>query len=190
MEANLLWVGCGVVMAHIHTGPGQHDLTVSAFIVREAAEGWRLLLHRHKTLGIPLQPGGHVELDENPWAAILREIAEETGYAPEQLMVLQPPVRVPETVDGTAIHHPQPVSVRTHDFDADGQHRHIDLGFAFLVGSEPTGDRSAGESAELMWVGTEELAALPDIPENVRTIAMFVLEQARSAWEPVPLSRF
>ena len=41
-----------------------------------------------------------------------------------------------------------------------------------------------------MWVGTEELAALPDIPENVRTIAMFVLEQARSAWEPVPLSRF
>lgn len=105
-------------------------------------------------------------------------------------MVLQPLLRVPETVVGTAIHHPQPVSVRTHDFGADGQHRHIDIGFAFVADSEPTDDRSAGESAELMWVGTEELAALPDIPENVRTIAMFVLEQARSAWEPVPVSRF
>ena len=177
-------------MAHIHTGPGQHDLTVSAFIVRASADGWRLLLHRHKTLGIPLQPGGHVELDENPWAAILREVAEEIGYAPEQLTVLQPPVRVPESVDATAIHHPQPVSVRTHDFDADGQHRHIDLGFAFLADSEPTGARSDGESAELIWIDAQELAALPDVPENVRTIAKFVLEQARSAWEPVLVSRF
>lgn len=177
-------------MAHIHTAPGQHDLTVSAFIVRDTAGGSQLLLHRHKILGIRLQPGGHVELDENPWTAILREITEETGYAPEQLMVLQPPLRVPETVDATAVHHPQPVSVRTHNFDADGQHRHIDLGFAFLVASEPTGELAAGESAELMWAGTEELVALEDIPENVRTIAMFVVDQARSAWEPIPVSRF
>lgn len=76
-------------MAHIHTGLGQHDLTVSAFIVRGAPDGPRLLLHRHKKLALVLQPGGHVELAENPWAAIIREIAEETGYSATQLVVLQ-----------------------------------------------------------------------------------------------------
>ena len=52
-------------MGHIHTDPGQHDLTVSAFIVRESDGRPLLLVHRHKSLALLLQPGGHVELDEH-----------------------------------------------------------------------------------------------------------------------------
>jgi hypothetical protein len=38
-----------------------------------------VLLLRHKRLGIWLQPGGHIDPGETPWAAALREAHEETG---------------------------------------------------------------------------------------------------------------
>jgi 8-oxo-dGTP pyrophosphatase MutT (NUDIX family) len=38
-----------------------------------------VLLHRHKRLGVWLQPGGHLEPGETPWAAARREAEEETG---------------------------------------------------------------------------------------------------------------
>lgn len=81
-------------MAHIHTNPGEHDLTASAFIVRDDFEEPRLLLHMHKKLHILLQPGGHVELNENPWQAIEHELREETGYTFDELEVLQPKDRL------------------------------------------------------------------------------------------------
>ena len=37
-----------------------------------------VLLHRHKKLGIWLQPGGHVDGGEAPWEAARREAGEET----------------------------------------------------------------------------------------------------------------
>ena len=46
-------------MAHIHE---KIDFTTSVFIVRNG----KVLLHKHKKLGIWLQPGGHIELDEDP----------------------------------------------------------------------------------------------------------------------------
>ena len=46
-------------MAHIHE---KIDFTTSVFIVRDG----KVLLHKHKKLGIWLQPGGHIELDEDP----------------------------------------------------------------------------------------------------------------------------
>lgn len=165
-------------------------MTVSAFIVRESAEGPRLLLHRHKRLDLFLQPGGHVELDEHPWAALAREVREETGYDLAQLDVLQPPSRMTvPSLDSTVL-HPMPVSVRTHDFDSDGRHRHIDLGFAFVTSSEPNGRPAEGESEVLVWTSREELSALDAIPANVRQVADFVLGQARVMWDRVATTSF
>jgi len=53
-------------MSHIHTNPGEHDQTVSAFIIRTDTAEPELLLHVHKKLGVLLQPGGHIELNETP----------------------------------------------------------------------------------------------------------------------------
>lgn len=39
----------------------------------------RFLLHHHPKLGIWLPPGGHIEENEEPQDAVLREIHEETG---------------------------------------------------------------------------------------------------------------
>ena len=58
-----------------HFDPGH--VTASCFIVDR--DGDALLLHRHRRLGRWLQMGGHVEGEESPVAAALREGAEESG---------------------------------------------------------------------------------------------------------------
>ena len=52
-------------------------VTASAIVVTDDRR--RVLLHLHKRLNLWLQPGGHIEDGELPWAAALREAAEETG---------------------------------------------------------------------------------------------------------------
>ena len=41
------------------------------------------VLHRHKKLGIWMQPGGHIDAGESPEEAALREATEELGLAVE-----------------------------------------------------------------------------------------------------------
>jgi 8-oxo-dGTP pyrophosphatase MutT (NUDIX family) len=57
--------------------PGQvlRHLTVAVFVVEDG----RVLLHFHRRLGKWLPPGGHIEADELPDDAALREVEEETG---------------------------------------------------------------------------------------------------------------
>ena len=52
--------------------------TASAFV--QSATRDRVLLIAHPTLGLWLQPGGHIEADDpSPSAAAMREVLEETG---------------------------------------------------------------------------------------------------------------
>lgn len=54
------------------------DLThVTGSAIVAGARG--VVLHRHKRLGVWLQPGGHLDPGEQPWDAARREAAEETG---------------------------------------------------------------------------------------------------------------
>jgi len=172
-------------MAHIHTKPGQYDLTVSAYIVRTAPIP-RILLHRHKTLGVYIQPGGHVELDETPWQAIIHELREETGYDMGQLRILQPHLRPPVPVHGDF--HPQPVCLRSFPFEGLAGHFHTDITYAFVTEEEPRYQVGEGESHDLTWVTREELLALPadQTYEDVRQLGIYILDQLLTEWEPVP----
>lgn len=59
-------------MAHIHE---KIDFTVEAFIVYKN----KVLLRRHEKYDIWLSVGGHIELDEDPVQALIREVKEEVG---------------------------------------------------------------------------------------------------------------
>jgi 8-oxo-dGTP pyrophosphatase MutT (NUDIX family) len=63
--------------------------TASTFVFCEFPGGWRTGLITHPRLGWAMVPGGHVEHDETPAEAALREVTEETGLADVRL--LQPP---------------------------------------------------------------------------------------------------
>jgi 8-oxo-dGTP pyrophosphatase MutT (NUDIX family) len=57
---------------------GRH-FTVAVFVVWEG----KVLLHLHRELGIWLPPGGHIERNELPDDAAVREVLEETGVKAE-----------------------------------------------------------------------------------------------------------
>lgn len=65
-------------MPHIHD---KIDFAVTIFVVYAG----RVLFIKHKALGIWLAVGGHVELDEDPETAALREAREESGLDVELL---------------------------------------------------------------------------------------------------------
>ncbi|HEX6658055.1 MAG TPA: NUDIX domain-containing protein, partial [Ilumatobacter sp.] len=56
-------------------------VTASAIVV--GVRG--VVLHKHKRLGLWLQPGGHIDPGEAPWRAAIREAQEETGLPVEPL---------------------------------------------------------------------------------------------------------
>lgn len=178
-------------MAHIHTNPGEHDHTASAFVIRTDTTEPKLLLHIHKKLGVLLQPGGHVELHETPWQAITHELMEETGYELSQLQVLQPRVRISSI--NAAVLHPQSIVHNTHHFDKEGVHKHIDISYAFTTTSEPRHTPGEGESHTLRWVTLDELRSLrspEEIYENVRQIGEFALTSILNDWEAVDANTF
>lgn len=177
-------------MAHIHTGDGQHDLTVSAFIVRTDFDRPKIMLHRHKKLNTLLQFGGHVELDENPWQAIKHELLEESGYELSRLKLLQPHDRLKNVSDGSVL-HPQPAYINTHPIDTrdlSGKHFHIDVGYAFVADEEPQQAIAADESADIVMLDKEELLALnhKDIWPATTEICLHVLDVCLPNWEQVP----
>ncbi len=66
---------CGIslkAMPHLHE---KIDFTVAIFVVDQG----KVLLVHHRRLGRWLPIGGHIELDEDPEAAALRETLEESG---------------------------------------------------------------------------------------------------------------
>ena len=76
-------------MAHIHE---KIDFTVAIFVVHDA----KILLIHHRKLDKWLPLGGHIELDEDPEIAALREAREESGLEVE-LLGERPPTTEPGT---------------------------------------------------------------------------------------------
>jgi len=113
-------------------------VTASAIVVSDLG----VLLHRHKRLGLWLQPGGHVDTDEEPHCAALREVAEETGLSP----------RLPQD-------HLQLVHVDVHP----GGRGHTHLDVRYLVETEPAQPKPApGESQQVRWFTWDKSIAVAD----------------------------
>ena len=147
-------------MANGKSTPTQHqpealtrDLAVSVFVVWRA----QLLLHEHPKLRLWLPPGGHVEPNELPDDAAVREVLEEAG------------INV-QLVGETAIDAPGPRQLlRPRGVQLESiapGHEHVDL----IYWARPlTGYAGAltSETTPFGWYGRAALARLPLTPEMV-----------------------
>ncbi len=106
-------------MQNEHTG---RHFTVAVFVVWEG----RVLLHHHRKLDMWLPPGGHIEKDELPDDAALREVWEETG-----VRVALVGERREDVEDPVQLHRPAGVQLE----DIGPGHQHIDL----IYFARPTG---------------------------------------------------
>lgn len=113
-------------------------VTASAIVVGPRGT----VLHRHRLLGLWLQPGGHLEPGESPADAALREAREETGLD---------------------LAHPAggPVFVHLDVHDAAHGHTHLDLRYLVLGGDEDPAP-PAGESPEVAWFAWDTAEAMAD----------------------------
>jgi len=175
-------------MPHIHTEPGQHDHTVTLYVIRVDGDEPEVLLHLHRKLGRLLPVGGHIELDETPWQAAAHELREESGYALEELKILQPKNRIKNLTN--AVIHPVPVVYNTHTITTD--HLHSDTAYAFVATSDPSAEVNAGESLDLRWLAATELRKLTDteIFPSTRTVYEFILKTILKEWVEVPTGDF
>ena len=138
--------------------------TATTYVVHDGATA----LHEHARLGIHLPPGGHVDRDELPHEAALREIREETGLDAE-LVASESDVTGPNTRG-----LPEPAHLMLHDINVhpDGSvgHQHIDHLYFARVDEraiEPAGDDEA-DPDEWDWYTPAELRAgefEPDVVE-------------------------
>src|ERR687894_345598 len=80
--------------------------------------GGRGPLHWHRKLGMWLPPGGHIERDELPDEAAVREVLEETGVEVELVGK-----RREDVEDPVQLHRPAGVQLE----DIGPGHQHIDL---------------------------------------------------------------
>lgn len=139
----------------------QRHFTVTGFV---SVDG-RTALHRHR-LGIWLPPGGHIEPNEDPVQAVLREVDEET-----RLQVTLLPVSPPFAYRRPTQLHP-PVAMAVYDIPRDGSldepHQHIDL---IYFTRAPRGAALPVDAHDWRWFSPDDLAD-DEIAEDVRQLGL------------------
>jgi len=95
-----------------------------------------VVLLEHKRLGIWLQPGGHIDQDETPWDAALRESSEETGLD----------VSFAGPIDDDGV--PELIHVDVHE--GGRGHTHLDLRY-LIDGGDADPNPPEGESQLIDW---------------------------------------
>lgn len=137
--------------------------TTKVYVVNDGATA----LHYHPKLEIYLPPGGHVERDELPHEAGLREAEEETGLDPK----LYRDISNVEVPGGRAL--PEPAyhilyNVNTHSNGEVG-HQHIDLiYFANVPSREIDPEEDEVPAEEWGWYTREDLENNNFDPDTVK----------------------
>ena len=147
--------------------------TATGFVVHEG----HVVLHWHPKVKAWLPPGGHINENEDPVEAVLREILEETGILAE----------VVSTGESLGLEYPTqrtpPFTIMIEDIQDpdDGYHQHIDM----IYFCRPVG-RPARLEQGWIWVNREDLnrgtplkrKGAPSVapPDDVRVLALRALQ--------------
>ena len=110
--------------------PIPRHFTATGFVVN----GDATLLHWHHRVQAWLAPGGHVEPNEDPVQAVLREVKEETGFDVELIPTQQPH----EVSNLDQVAAPRTILIEDVYDEKVGKHQHIDMiYFCHIPGPRP-----------------------------------------------------
>jgi 8-oxo-dGTP pyrophosphatase MutT (NUDIX family) len=157
-------------MPHIHTEPGQVDFTTSVLIVYQD----KVLLRLHEKHHIWLMPGGHIELDETPEDAAVREVKEEVGLDVTLWRGNQPDFSETVLTENYRELLP-PAFINVHRIS--DTHRHIDLVYFAIAAADVIYEpETAEKSGGCRWLTREELMAATDVEERIKQYGAKALE--------------
>lgn len=127
----------------------------------------KVLLHLHKKLGIWIPVGGHIDRDELPENAALREIKEESGldvkmYNPDKQIKM-----------GNVKQLFRPMHILLEDINQF--HQHIDFIYYASAKSDKVSPQN-GETNNLKWFTADEVKELEGAPENVKALSLEAIE--------------
>jgi 8-oxo-dGTP pyrophosphatase MutT (NUDIX family) len=128
-------------MPHIHD---KYDYVIVVYIVR----GDTVLLVNHPRYNKWIPVGGHIELDEDPEAALFREIQEETGLKVDILSTKSPVTTKREK----SLLTPNYLDVH----EANPPHKHIGLIYFAITKDEKV--HLSAEHSDIKWFTLAELA--------------------------------
>jgi 8-oxo-dGTP pyrophosphatase MutT (NUDIX family) len=150
-------------MPHIHD---KIDLTVEVFIVYNGM----VLLRKHDKYKIWLSIGGHVELDEDPTQAAIREVKEEVG-----LDVVLDDRLLPSTENTDTYRELIPPRfLNRHRINA--AHEHVCMTYFARSESDTVLNQESEKSDEMRWFRMEDLED-PELTDHVRLYAQTALKE-------------
>jgi 8-oxo-dGTP pyrophosphatase MutT (NUDIX family) len=153
-------------MAHIHE---KIDFTVAIFVVHDG----RILLIHHRKLDKWLPLGGHIERDEDPEQAALREAKEESGLDVE-LLGERPPTTSPST---RALIAPRFLDIHR----INETHEHIGLIYWAWPKNSAEIKLATEEHHDIRWYSADELDKLqPPMSDAVKWYCRKAIEEISS----------
>jgi 8-oxo-dGTP pyrophosphatase MutT (NUDIX family) len=124
------------------------DFTVAVFVVWQG----RVLLHPHRKLGLWLPPGGHIDANELPDQAAVREVLEESGV---RIVLESRPAISFEASSPVLLAQPRGVQLE----DIEPGHQHIDLVY-FATPEAGYDGRISSEGSPFGWYAADDLESL------------------------------
>lgn len=162
--------------------------TATGFVVHRDAT----LLHWHRRVQAWIPPGGHIEPNEDPVQAVLREILEETGLDVQ----IVPDNPLPKISNLQQLHPPRTILVEDVHDEKAGKHQHIDLIY-FTTVSELNTESEYDTSHQYPevpqgwgWVSKHQLESCQKLttpngdkqqpPEDVTVLALMAIDECGS----------
>ena len=136
------------------------DFVASGFLVSKE----KVLLVKHRKLGLWLPVGGHIESDETPEEALRREAMEEAGL---KIEVLSRPAFECGDENVSMLLMPHHLQLELIKHDKEEAHHHVD--FIFFCRANGKERLNEKEHHEIKWFSAKELES-EEITPNVRAL--------------------
>lgn len=153
-----------IFMSHIHD---KIDFVVEVFVVCDN----KVLLRLHDKYQRWLSVGGHIELEEDPNEAALREVKEEVGLE----VKLYNGNQIYHEITNNRIELIPPIFLNIHEVNEN--HKHICLSYFALSETQNVKPQESEDmSTQWKWFGKDELEKTGGLGNDIRAYALKALE--------------